>query len=105
MNRPDVQGDDVAASKAPDISDVDDKTCNPDSADLDEAYGCGKAKYMVKHRGEDVSDVFTLLPKWITRVFQPKSARFKEVGDKIYEHWFRNRPALHVLPLGDSVTY
>lgn len=105
VSGPDVEGDDVTASEAPDISQVDINTCNPDSADLGEAYGCGVARYVAEHPDEDVTDLLTLLPKWITKAFHPKTAGFKEVRDQIYEYWFSHRPTLRVLPLGDSITY
>lgn len=69
-NGPDAGGDDVSASEAPDILEVDMNTCNPASADLDEAYGCGMSKYIAEHPGEDVSDLLTLLPRWMIKVYQ-----------------------------------
>lgn len=101
---PDVEGDDVTASEAPEISEVDINTCNPDSPDLGEAYGCEVAKYIAENPDEDVSDLLTYLPKWITKAFHPKTAGFREVRDQIHEYWFGERPELRVLPLGDSIT-
>ncbi|KAF3021561.1 hypothetical protein E8E14_013182 [Neopestalotiopsis sp. 37M] len=97
----DISGSDTSVA-ADETVDID--TCDPDSGDLGEAVSCEVARYQAQHPDEDFDGLESTPKKQIAKVFHPKSAGFQVVRDRINEVWFRNRPQLRVLPLGDSIT-
>ncbi|KAH8881069.1 hypothetical protein GQ53DRAFT_773639 [Thozetella sp. PMI_491] len=81
-----------------DYDQVDPKTCNPEAADLGEAFACVIANYKFANPSVELDD--DDLPEFVTQAFHPKTAGFAKVRDAISNKWFGLRPALRVLNMG-----
>ncbi|KAF4498548.1 SGNH hydrolase [Fusarium agapanthi] len=91
-------------AKRQEDTNYDINTCDPESTDIDYAYGCGLAIYAAQHPDENLDEWYKIAQEWIKKAFHPKSSGFERVRDAIVSSWFGPRPALRVLALGDSIT-
>jgi lysophospholipase L1-like esterase len=96
-----VRGSDA---KQQEETEYDINTCDPESTDIDHAFGCGLAIYAAQNPNEDLDEWYRISQEWIKKAFHPKSSGFEKVRDAIVSTWFGPRPALRVLALGDSIT-
>ncbi|KAI0145360.1 SGNH hydrolase-type esterase domain-containing protein [Xylariaceae sp. FL1272] len=105
VGQPDSEDPDAIAPEAPDVSQVNPATCNPNAADYGEAYGCLVARAIAEDpNNSENEELLTVLPRWVTKAFHPKTAGFTAVERALAKKWIWDLPDLRVLALGDSIT-